>query len=121
VAKHRVGRVGEALKEEISQILRDIKDPRVGFLTVTGVEVAPDLGYAKVYVSILGDEEKVNESMQALKRAAGFVRSEVGKRMSLRHTPEISFKLDSSLEQGARIAHLLTEVMEEQADQKEKE
>lgn len=121
MAKHRVGRVGEALKEEISQILRDIKDPRVGFLTVTGVEVAPDLGYAKVYVSILGDEEKVNESMQALKRAAGFVRSEVGKRMSLRHTPEISFKLDSSLEQGARIAHLLTEVMDEQADQKEKE
>lgn len=114
MGKHRVGRVGEALKEEISQIVREeLKDPRVGFVTVTGVEVAPDLGHAKVHVSIMGNEEQVKDSIQALNRAAGFVRSELGKRVRLRHTPEIVFKLDQSIEHGLKISHLLHQVIEE--------
>lgn len=115
MGKHRVGRVGEALKEEISQIVREeLKDPRIGFVTVTGVEVAMDLGHAKVHVSILGGEDEVKESMLALNRAAGFVRTELGKRMRLRHTPEIVFKLDQSIEHGLKISHLIHQVIDEQ-------
>lgn len=108
MAKHRANRLGETLKEEISQMIREeLKDPRIGFVTVTGVEVAEDLGHAKVFISVLGDSQQCKDSLEALKRAAGFVRSEIGKRIRLRHVPEIVFKYDSSIEQGAHIAELL--------------
>lgn len=114
MGKHRVGRVGEALKEEISQIVREeLKDPRVGFVTVIGVEVASDLGHAKVHVSIMGSEAEIKESMQALTRAAGFVRSELGKRLSLRHTPDLAFKLDQSIEHGLKISKILHQVLDD--------
>lgn len=122
MAKHRVGRVSETVKEEISQILHDeLKDPRIGFVTVTGADVASDLGHAKVFVSIMGSSEQVKESIIALNRAAGFVRTELGKRVRLRHTPELVFKLDSSIEQGVRIAALLDEVLEQEHREQEKE
>lgn len=111
MAKHRANRLGETLKEEISQMIReDLKDPRIGFVTVTNVEVADDLGHAKVFVSVLGDPQKSQDSLTALNRAAGFVRSEIGKRVRLRHTPDIVFKYDSSIEHGAHIAELLRDV-----------
>lgn len=111
MAKHRANRLGETLKEEISQMIReDLKDPRIGFVTVTNVEVADDLGHAKVFVSVLGDPQKSQDSLTALNRAAGFVRSEIGKRIRLRHTPDIVFKYDSSIEHGAHIAELLRDV-----------
>ncbi|HWJ03896.1 MAG TPA: 30S ribosome-binding factor RbfA [Verrucomicrobiae bacterium] len=114
MGKHRVGRVNEAIKEEISQILReDLKDPRVGFITVTGVESAPDLSFARIFVSVMGTEEQGKESLRTLKGAAGFVRSELGKRLRLRHTPVLTFELDESIEQGVRIARLLNEVIKE--------
>ncbi len=114
MGKYRVGRVGEALKEEISQIVREeLKDPRVGFVTVTAVEAAPDFSHARVYVSVLGSADDVKESLQILNRAAGFVRSEVGKRVRLHHTPEIVFKLDQSLEHGLKISNLLHQVQDE--------
>ncbi|WP_425807389.1 30S ribosome-binding factor RbfA [Desulfitobacterium sp. Sab5] len=116
MAKHRASRLGETLKEEISQMIReDLKDPRIGFVTVTSVEVADDLGHAKVFISVLGDEQKSKDSMEALKRASGFVRSEIGKRIRLRHVPEIVFKYDSSIQHGAHIAELLREVHTEEA------
>lgn len=111
MAKHRANRLAETLKEEISQMIReDLKDPRLGFITVTDVEVADDLGHAKVFVSVLGDAQQSKDSLDALSRAAGFVRSEIGKRIRLRHVPEIVFKYDTSLEKGAHIAKLLREV-----------
>ncbi|GAB6173820.1 30S ribosome-binding factor RbfA [Paradesulfitobacterium aromaticivorans] len=111
MAKHRANRLAETLKEEISQMIReDLKDPRLGFITVTDVEVADDLGHAKVFVSVLGDAQQSKDSLDALNRAAGFVRSEIGKRIRLRHVPEIVFKYDTSLEKGAHIAKLLREV-----------
>lgn len=111
MTKHRANRLAETLKEEISQMIREeLKDPRLGFTTVTDVEVADDLGHAKVFVSVLGDAQAGKDSLDALNRAAGFVRSEIGKRIRLRHVPEIVFKYDASLEKGAHISKLLREV-----------
>ena len=120
MAKHRASRLGETLKEEISLMIReDLKDPRIGFVTVTSVEVADDLGHAKVFISVLGDEQTSKDSMEALKRASGYVRSEIGKRIRLRHVPEIVFKYDSSIQHGAHIAELLREVHTEEAEDEE--
>ncbi|MDR3270799.1 MAG: 30S ribosome-binding factor RbfA [Peptococcaceae bacterium] len=111
MVKHRAYRLAESLKEDISQIIReDLKDPRVGFVTVTSVEVAEDLSQAKVYVSVLGSMADAQASLKALNGAAGFVRSEVAKRIRLRYAPEIVFRYDPSIERGAHIAQLLREV-----------
>lgn len=111
MSKHRPNRLAETLKEEISQLIRvELKDPRIGFVTLTSVDVADDLSHAKVYVSVLGTEEEGNASLDALNRAAGFIRSEVGKRVRLRHVPSIVFKYDPSIQHGAHIAKLLKDV-----------
>ncbi|NLW07382.1 MAG: 30S ribosome-binding factor RbfA [Clostridia bacterium] len=110
-------RVAEQMKKEIAQVLRDeLKDPRleVGLVTVTGVELSNDLRYAKVYVSIYGNENHKVQAMEGLKRAASFVRREIGQRLSLRYTPEITFKLDSSIEHGDHINRLLSRVKAEE-------
>lgn len=118
MAKHRSNRLAESLKQEISQMIREeLKDPRIGFATVTSIEVADDLSHAKVYVSVLGDDQKVKETIAALKGATGFVRSEIGKRIRLRHVPEIVFKYDNSIEYGAHITRLLRDVQGEGQDQ----
>ena len=115
MAKHRSNRLAETLKHEISQLIREeLKDPRIGFVTVTSVEVADDLGSAKVYVSVLGDSQAAKDSLDALKGAAGFVRSEIGKRVRLRYAPEIVFKYDTSIEHGAHIAQLLRGVRQDE-------
>ncbi|ALS27594.1 30S ribosome-binding factor RbfA [Paenibacillus cisolokensis] len=111
MAKIRVGRVGEQIKKEMSQIIQnELKDPRIGFITVTGVDVTNDLSQARVYLSVLGSDEQKEETLKALGRASGFIRSELGKRIRLRLTPELLFKLDSSIEYGSRIEALLNEI-----------
>lgn len=105
----------EGLKRETSEILRTMKDPRIGFVSVTDVEVSRDLRHVKVFVSIYGDEEEKTDTLQALVHAQGFVRSELGKRIRLRHTPEIAFRMDESIERGARINELLRTVAAEDA------
>lgn len=111
---HRPGRLAEALKKEISDILiNEIKDPRIGFVTITLVEVTPDLRYARVYASVLGNEEQRKLTAEALTKATGYIRSEIGKRIRLKFTPEITFKLDSSIERGTRIIKLIEEVNNE--------
>lgn len=111
MAKVRVGRVGEQIKKELSQIIQtELKDPRIGFITVTGVEVTNDLSQAKVYLSVLGSEEQKEETLKAIARGTGFIRSELGKRMRLRHTPELVFKFDASIEYGSRIEALLEQI-----------
>ncbi|MDD2234543.1 MAG: 30S ribosome-binding factor RbfA [Desulfitobacteriaceae bacterium] len=108
MTKHRVSRLAETLKAEISQMIRqELKDPRIGFVTVTTVEVTEDLGHAKVFISVLGDEVQRKQSLDGLNSAAGFVRREIGYRVRLRVTPEIVFKYDPSIEHGAQIAKLL--------------
>ncbi len=105
--QQRVERVREAIKVEISDVIQKLKDPRVGFTTVTDVEVSGDLRYVKVFVSVYGSEQAKAQTMEALERARGHVRTEIGRRVRLHHTPEIAFVFDSSLEYGARINELL--------------
>lgn len=104
------------IKEELSQLLREeIKDPRIGFATVTDVEVSEDLSHVKVFVSVLGDEAARKATMEGLESAKGFLRSEIGRRIRLRHTPELAFSEDRSIERGVRIFQLLREVSGEKA------
>ncbi|NLM21458.1 MAG: 30S ribosome-binding factor RbfA [Peptococcaceae bacterium] len=111
MVKHRAFRLAESIKQEVSRIIReDIKDPRLGFVTVTDVEVSDDLRYAKIFVSIMGNQDEVKNSMDVLARATGYVRTEIGKIVRLRHVPEITFKFDQSIEYGAHISKLLREV-----------
>ncbi|MBE3591069.1 MAG: 30S ribosome-binding factor RbfA [Firmicutes bacterium] len=108
MTRQRAQRVAERIKEEVADILRRrMKDPRVGFASVTAVEVSNDLRHAKVYVSVLGDEAEQRATMQALERARGFVRTELGARLRLFHTPEVVFERDDSIAHGARINELL--------------
>ncbi|SFI52407.1 ribosome-binding factor A [Paenibacillus sp. UNC496MF] len=111
MAKVRVGRVGEQIKKELSTIIQtELKDPRIGFITVTGVEITNDLSQARVYLSVLGSDEQKEETLKALARSTGFLRSELGKRIRFRHTPELLFKFDSSIEYGSRIESLLHDI-----------
>ncbi|ASA22219.1 30S ribosome-binding factor RbfA [Paenibacillus donghaensis] len=108
MSKIRAGRVGEQIKKELSLLIQsELKDPRIGFVTITGVDVTNDLSQAKVYLSVLGDEEQKSGSLKAIEKANGFLRSELGKAIRLRHTPELIFKLDESVAYGSHIEKLL--------------
>ncbi len=115
-------RVGDQMKQEIADILmRKIKDPRIGFVTVTDVELSDDLRNAKVFVSIYGGDKE--ETFKGLKSASAFIRSELGRRMSMRSVPEILFRYDPTVEQGAHIMELLHEIetkQEQDTEEKEK-
>lgn len=107
----RSNRVAEQMKKELGDIIsRKIKDPRVGFVTITDVHVTGDLQQATVYISVLGGEEQKEKTLLGLAKATGFIRTEIGQRIRLRKTPEISFEFDESIEYGNRIETLLKEV-----------
>ncbi len=111
----RAVRVGEQMRDELAQLLRDeVKDPRIGFVSIVKVEVSRDLRHAKIYVSVLGDEQQKKDTMAGLASATGFLRSELAKRLRLRYTPELHFHLDESIEHGQRIAQLLVQVRDEE-------
>ena len=106
----RPERVAEQIREEVSQIiLGDLRDPRIDLVTVTHVKVTPDLRHAKVYVTSMGTEEQVRESLTALNSAAGFIRHELGSALRLRYTPELHFVYDETVETAARIEQILKE------------
>ena len=107
---HRQEKLGELFAVELSDLLRTrVKDPRVGFASITHVEVSGDYRHAKIYVSVLGSDEERANTMTALKHATGFLRHELASRIVLRYMPEIVFKLDTSIEQGGRILELIRE------------
>jgi ribosome-binding factor A len=111
---HRPNRLAEELKNEISAIVsREVRDPRIGFATVTQVKVSPDLRYARIYVSVLGSPEERRQSLDALTGAIGFIRKQIGSRIRLRYTPELSFAYDESVEQGDRMMRLIDEIKKE--------
>lgn len=113
----RQERVNELLKIEISDIIRrTIKDPRLGFITVTDVEVSKDLRHAKVFVSVFGDEQAKKDSMAVLQSAAGYIRGEFGRRVRMKIIPEITFKIDTAVEHGARIFELLQQVKHDEGE-----
>ena len=117
MANRRQRQVSELLHQEISQLLQHrTQDPRLGFVTVTGVEVSPDLQQARVFVSVLGDKKDAKETLQGLTSAASFFRRELSQSLSLRVVPQLSFKLDTSLEYGMHIDHLLDQISDEEAE-----
>jgi ribosome-binding factor A len=108
----RLRRVADQIQKELSGLLRtELKDPRVGMITLTGVEVSPDLAHAKVFFTTLGDAEALARTEAGLKRAAGFLRSELGHRLKLRVTPEVRFIHDPSVEHGARLSKLIDDAV----------
>lgn len=107
----RQERVQELLKVEISDIaLKQIKDPRLGFITITDVEVSKDMRHARVFFSVLGDDQQKQQSLEILQAAAGYIRGEFGRRAHMKIIPEITFRLDTAVEHGARIFELLDKV-----------
>ncbi len=116
---NRFDRIDEEYKKEISNIISfEIKDPNVtGLISVTKVKVTTDLKYAKVYVSIL-NAKNTNQTLEGLRKSAGFVRTELAKKVNLRNTPEIIFELDDSIEYGAKIDTILKEILPEKNEEK---
>lgn len=114
----RAERVSDQIKREVSQIIeRLLKDPGIGFVTITGVEMTDDLREAKIFYSVLGNEQKKKDTKIALQRATSFIQAEIGKRIRIRHTPIISFKYDKSIEYGARIEELIKKIHQEDEGQ----
>lgn len=112
---HRQEKLGELIAVELSGLLRTrVKDPRVGFASITHVEVSGDLRHAKIFVSVMGTDDERAATMQALKHATGFLRHELAERIVLRYMPELVFKLDTSIEQGSRILELIRQIENEQ-------
>lgn len=108
----RLSKLSEQIKKEISSIIQNgIKDPRVPLLTsVVAVEVTRDLRYAKVFISVFGDDDKKSGCIEGLKSAAGYIRKEVGSRMNIRYIPELVFELDRSIEYGMHIDKVIKEM-----------
>ena len=107
----RQEKVQEQLVHEISEIIqRDLRDPRLGFITLTGAEISRDLRHAKIFVSVLGDEEARKQSLKALNSATGLLRGEFARRAHLRVAPDLEFQYDEGIERGQRIFELLHSV-----------
>ena len=106
----RMRRVDEAVREVLSDVLtHEVKDPRVGFVTVTDVKTSPDLSHARVYVSVLGDAEAVSASLEGLRSAQGFLQGRIGGELRLKHTPTLSFFHDDTAERAQRLERLMDE------------
>lgn len=104
----RMRRVNEVIREVLgAAIATDLKDPRIGFVTVTGVDTAPDLRAARVYVSVLGSEEERERALTGLRSAHGFLQSQIAQELRIKRTPTLSFHYDESIERGDRISRLL--------------
>ena len=111
MAANRIGKINEEILKELSALVRDVKDPRVtgAMFTITRVETTNDLSFAKVFVSVMGDDKP--SVIKGLESASGFLRSEIAKRMSLRHTPKLLFHLDLSIDKGTHIINLINKAV----------
>jgi ribosome-binding factor A len=117
MSEFRAERLAVLFKEELGSIMqRDLKDPRIGFASITNVRISRDISHAKIYVSVLGDKKQQQETMEGLESAKGYIRSELGKRIRLRYIPEIHFIPDNSIEEGAKVLSLINQI---QKDEKE--
>lgn len=112
---HRPERVADLIRETLARaLLEEVRDPRIGFVTLTGVELTPDLKLARVYVSTLGPGTEREQSLAGLRRAAPFLRRTLARKAGLRFTPRLEFLFDSTLEDGSRVERLLSDLREEQ-------
>ncbi len=111
----RAERVAEMMQRELGMMIQtELKDPRIGFASITRVEVSRDLSAAKVFVSVLGPDESAHETMAGLTHAGGFLRGEVGRRLKLRHAPELDFRLDQSIEKSMALQRLMHHLHDEE-------
>jgi ribosome-binding factor A len=118
MSSRRVQKAAEAIREVVSMsILTELKDPRVEDVTVTYVEVSPDMRQAKVHVSVMGDDTKQKLCLQGLQSSAGFLQTKVGKRIDTRYTPKLRFELDMGVKKSLAIAQLLHDVLPAEADE----
>jgi len=108
--RRRTARLSEEIRAEDARIIPSLQDPRIGFVTVTRTEITPDLRTVRVHVGVLGDAGQRERTLKGLSQAAGFIRRELGRRLSLRHTPELSFHYDVGLDATDRVARLLDQV-----------
>src|ERR671927_333989 len=106
----RLRRVDEAVKEVLSEGIGELKDPRIGFVTVTGVRTSPDLRHARVFVSVLGSERKREQSLEGLTAAHGVLQARIARELRLKRTPQLAFEYDPSVERGVRMSHLIDEL-----------
>ena len=107
----RTDRIDQLLRQEIGEILaRDVRDPRIGFVTITDVETAPDLSTARIWVSVIGQPEERDQTIRALQRAMPFVRHALGSRIRLRRIPELLLRTDDTAQRGTRVLQLLAEL-----------
>jgi len=108
----RSRRIADQIQRELSEIIRlELNDPRVGMITLTDVEVSPDAAHAKVFFTLLGSEERVQEATAALRHAGGFLRSKLARRMKLRTIPQLQFEYDASVERGVRLSQLIDQAV----------
>lgn len=111
MAKNRINKINEEVRRELASVLRELKDSRIPMMTsVVAVHVTNDLSYAKCYISVMGDEAVQKKALEGLKSASGFIRREVGRRIELRHTPEFLFEIDHSIEHGAYINQIISDI-----------
>jgi len=122
MTSYRADQVGEQVREEIMAIIRrDLKDPRIGFVSITAVRMSPDLRQARVRVSVLGNPDEQKASIKGLVSAKGLIRHELGRRLeNLKYSPELRFELDPSIEYSVHISELLKEVLPQSGEQESK-
>jgi ribosome-binding factor A len=107
----RQDQLGEVIAHELSDLIRTrMKDPRIGFASITDVDLSADLRHAKVFVSVMGDAQEQHDTLRTLNHASGFLRHELAQRLTVRHTPEIAFRLDESIAHGAHVLDLINQV-----------
>jgi ribosome-binding factor A len=113
----RMRRVNAAVREVLSEAVGELKDPRIGFVTVTGVETSPDLRQAVVYVSVLGSEKKREQSIDGLQAAHGILQSKIARELRMKRTPQLTFEYDPSVERGVRMTQLIDELAPDTDDE----
>lgn len=123
MASRRIARLNEQIRADVADLIaREMKDPRLaGLVTVTAVDLSPDLRNARVYISVLGSEEERNRTLAAIRNAAGFLRSQLAVRLTTKHAPELHFVSDTSIERGERIMHLIRQIEREEQSEPEAE
>src|SRR5262245_28010084 len=106
----RMRRVNEAIRETLSEAVGELKDPRIGFVTVTGVQTSPDLRQARVYVSVMGNERKREQTLEGLESAHGVLQAKLATELRMKRTPQLTFEFDPTVQEGMRMSQLIDEL-----------
>lgn len=117
----RMRKVNELVREVVAEAVLDLKDPRIGFLTITGAETSPDLRHAVIFYSVLGSEDEKSETAEALRRSSSRLQSVIGSETRLRYTPVLEFQVDPAIDAGIRISQILSDMNEQEEERNQDE